>query len=618
MIDAPKLLIEWSSPWREFWSAIGPAMSRSAGPLAGEAPTQIFPWRGWMLAWAVEGLVLAALMFLPAHLLFLQPFTPPQRPKYDIIYYSGEELPQTHDESGARQGKQGKAGGREAFHRTQVIRVARGERAVEKVIDAPKLDLPKSSAPVANLLAIQRVPGPPPAEGLRSSAPALTIPSMAAVAPPPELAQSPLRKTPSLNTSVIPPTPTPPDRDIAAARFPVLKTEVVPPPVSAPAQNTLNPRLALPAPSAVAPAPVLSGNISRMSGTATMDIRQDVVPPPAQVNPGNVTGRNIAGLPTQVVPPPPTVTGGTTMSGRGAGHSGGGLGGLLDVGSTVAPPAAAGGTSEKSAVVISSQPGMKVGAPTSAGGGAIAMSPAGGAKPGLGGIGGSEGVGRGNGPGSAKEGEGPGSGRTGTGIGSSTIAKTGIAPGPVPGGAGTGARNGTPATPGVSVEGGSIITLPSFGSSTPDPSAAARSSIAAGKHGPDITVEATPSSGGVFRYYNFLKGDSYSIYLTTVLGTALLQFSDPSSLTHNYADKLTAPEPISINLPALTSRARLIIYCVIDKAGELKQIKVLEGANTLLGPRVVPALTSWKFRPALRGEQPVEVTAILGFNVDTR
>jgi hypothetical protein len=228
MMDAPKLLIEWSSPWSEFWSAIGPAMSRSAGPLAGEAPTRIFPWRGWLLAWAVEGLALAALMFLPAHLLFLQPFTPPQRPKYDIIYYSGEELPQTHDEGGARQGKSGKAGGREAFHRTQVIRVARGERAVEKIIDAPKLDLPKSSAPVANLLAIQKVQGPPPAEGLRSSGPALTIPSMAAVAPPPELAQPPLRKTPSLTASVVPPTPTAPDRDIAAARFPVLKTEVVP------------------------------------------------------------------------------------------------------------------------------------------------------------------------------------------------------------------------------------------------------------------------------------------------------------------------------------------------------------------------------------------------------
>lgn len=307
------------------------------------------------------------------------------------------------------------------------------------------------------------------------------------------------------------------------------------------------------------------------------------------------------------------------MAGRGAGHSGGGLGGLLDVGSTVAPPKAAGGNSANSAVVVSSQPGTAVGAPKSAGGGALAMSPAGGAKPGQGGIGGTEGAGRGNGSASGKEGEGPGAGKTGTGIGSSTIAKTGMTPGPGPGGAGSGAHPGTPTTQGVSVEGGSIITLPSFGSSPADPTAAARSSVATGKHGPDITVEATPSSGGVFRYYNYLKGDNtYSNYLQTVLGTVLLQFSDPSSLTHSYAETLTAPEPINISLPALTSRARLIVFCVIDKAGDLKQIKVLEGANTLLGGRVVPALAFWKFRPALRGEQPVEVTAIFGFNVDTR
>jgi hypothetical protein len=33
--------------------------------------------------------------------------------------------------------------------------------------------------------------------------------------------------------------------------------------------------------------------------------------------------------------------------------------------------------------------------------------------------------------------------------------------------------------------------------------------------------------------------------------------------------------------------------------------------------KIMAALPSWKFRPATRGQQPVEVNAILGFNIDT-
>jgi hypothetical protein len=34
--------------------------------------------------------------------------------------------------------------------------------------------------------------------------------------------------------------------------------------------------------------------------------------------------------------------------------------------------------------------------------------------------------------------------------------------------------------------------------------------------------------------------------------------------------------------------------------------------------KVLAALNSWKFRPVFRGDQPVEVNAILGFDIDTR
>ena len=143
-----------------------------------------------------------------------------------------------------------------------------------------------------------------------------------------------------------------------------------------------------------------------------------------------------------------------------------GLGGALDAGLATAPPSNNGGGSA-SGVVVSSQPGSKLGLPGSGGSGALAMSPSGGDKPGLGGSGGGGGIGRGDGPGSGFSGPGSGAGKEGAGPGSDPMARGGISPYPGTGGAGTG-TNGTPAMPGVSVKGGSsnIVTLPSFGSNS--------------------------------------------------------------------------------------------------------------------------------------------------------
>ena len=160
--EVPRLLVEWSSPWEEFRTAIRPALVRSPARLAGEARTEIFPYTGILAGWAFEALLLMAAVVLPGKLASMQPYTPPPKPKYDIIYFSGEELPQTHDAGGAQTGNTGRAGGHEGFHRTQTIRVARGDRQTDKVVDAPMLNLPKSNDPVANLLDLHRVPRPPP------------------------------------------------------------------------------------------------------------------------------------------------------------------------------------------------------------------------------------------------------------------------------------------------------------------------------------------------------------------------------------------------------------------------------------------------------------------------
>ena len=186
MNDAPNFLVEWPSRWDEFLTAIGPAMGKSPKRLAGEAQVGLFPWWGILLSWAFELLLLVAVIVIPAKLASMQPYEPPPKPKYDVIYYSGNELPRTEDVGGAEAGRSGRSGGREAHHPTQTIRVARGSTLRETVADAPKLDLPRSNSAVANLLALKALPGPAPAEGMRSSlrAPVLT---QTVVAPAPQV-----------------------------------------------------------------------------------------------------------------------------------------------------------------------------------------------------------------------------------------------------------------------------------------------------------------------------------------------------------------------------------------------------------------------------------------------
>jgi hypothetical protein len=644
--DVPNFLVEWPSRWDEFWTAIGPAMGKSPKRLAGEAQVGLFPWWGILLSWALELLLLIAVIVVPAKLASMQPYEVPPKPKYDIIYYSSNELPRTEDVGGAEAGRSGRSGGREAHHPTQTIRVARGSTPRETVADAPKLDLPKSNSAVANLLALKALPGPAPAEGMRSSlrAPALT---QTAVAPAPQVPDQ-LRASPQMNVGAVPPSAAVPQREVSTLRLPGSNAvQVVPPPVSAPEQVTsTNPRLAMPAPSVVAPAPTMATEVARTGpGFGPGDLQNQIVPPAVQVGNASAARQNISGLgstsvvpPTvqlgagsaqrsvaggmgtgaAVVPPAPSVSGGGSITGQGRGNRGVGLGGPLDAGVAAAPPTSNEGGSA-SGVVVSSQPGSKVGLPGSGGSGALAMSPSGGDKPGLGGSGGGNGIGRGDGPGSGFSGPGSGAGKEGAGPGSDPMARGGISPYPGPGGAGTG-TNGTPAMPGVSVKGGSsnIVTLPSFGSAAKPAGSPARSNTTPGNHGPDITVVASSRSGGAFNFYGALKGDKvYTIYITTTLGTAVMQFADPSSASHGYAEDLSAPQVMRSDLPTGLPKSRLVIACVLDRTGSLRRPQVLEPATAVMTSKVLTALNSWKFRPVLRGNEPIEVNAILGFNIDT-
>ena len=778
MNDDLKLLVEWSDPWEEFRTAITPALSRSAAPLAGEARTGLWPYRGMATTWVLEGLLLLAVVVIPGKYATLHPTTPSPA-KYDVIYFSGDELPQTKDFGGAQAGKSGRAGGKEAFHRSQTIRVARGNSVAEKVVDAPDLKLPVSTAPVANLLAVNKMPGPPPSEGLRASHAPPALSKEAIIAPPPQVIRN-LTRTPSLAGGVIAPpadpsnqhTPTlsgltttvvaPPPSDVSADRHmpltrlqatiiapaptdvsrdsralvamnapiippsprdirrdpppltgPAVRTNaVVPPPVAAPERaSSQTAKLTMPAPAVIAPPPSQVVRDQRSVTGVALEDPQKVVPPPASA-PNQVAQRNPAAVmgSAQIVPPPPQVGGGSSISGsgggrpdthgiaggtlgapqviapppsvgsgssggsgrqggtlsaslggapippppnatgegslagssrgmtdglgsgvvapapkneasaltgRGTGNKGSGLGSSMDAGSALAPPGG-GGNGAGKGLVISAQPGTTVGRPGSGGPGAIAMSPAGGTQPGLGGNGGGSGIGRGDGPGGGLNGSGSGAAKEGTGRGSDSSAHGGISPQPGPGGAGTGTA-GQPAIPMVSVQGGNTVTLPSFGSAGSDPNPAGRSGANGGKTGAfDVTVVATARSGGAFNNYGQLKADKiFTKYIDTAAGRVSIQYYDPSSAAHPYTEDLVLPDPIRAEMPSEIGRSRLVIACVLDTSGILKDLRVLEGGTPAMTPKVMAALPAWKFRPAFHGNTPIEVTAILGFNINT-
>jgi hypothetical protein len=862
MNDDLKLLVEWSSPWEEFRTAVRPALARSAKPLEAEAHSGLFPGRGMTIALATETALLIAFLFLPAKFASTRSSQAAQPPKYDVIYFSGDELPSTQDAGGARSGRSGRSGGREGHHATQVIRVARGDSVREKVADAPKLNLPHSDSAVANLLAYKSVAGPPPVQGMETSGRQADM-AVTAVPPPAAMQSENLQRAPDLAASAIAPSPSATQHELNSRRVSGSRVDVVPPPVSLPDEVAIsNPHLTLPQSLVVAPAPsvrqarnargragtddladqrvvppspeaanVLNGRQQVGVGNASVvapasdlsavasarhagnfgdsrvvpppaevsgsltgrknglsdggsvvepapsasaaaissghrgsgGLSSRVVPPPAQVD-GSITGRT-NGLPevssvvqpapsvsgsvshrrsdsleaSRVVPPPAEVNGSLDNRANGfseanavvqpapsasssaisasrrqrgnldarvipppvqasgslvrqgnqssqanqlspanfvvqpapsvSGDSGSSshrrsgsldntrvvpptaqangsltsrVNGLSETPSVVQPAPSASAASASSVqgrhapstttmaeavvppspaltngVVLSARPGSKLASPSGSEG-SLAMSPAGGAHPGLGGTGNGAGISNGNGSGSSTSGEDPGAKTAGTGQGSSEMAKNGISPFPGAGGAGKGTI-APPVMPGVSVSGGESnnIKLPSFGTDGA-PIDPAHSPQITNPGGPGITVVASAHSGGAFNFYGALKGDKvYTIYIDTALGTAVMQFADPKSATQAYSEELTAPQALRADVPSDMPASRLVIACTLDRTGVIRAARVVNANSPELSAKVMAALAGWKFRPVLRGSQPVEVNAILGFDIDT-
>jgi TonB family protein len=514
---------------------------------------------------------------------------------------------------------------------------------------------------------------PPPVsapENTRARTSKATLPAPSVVAPPPstDLSRDLRRLTATgdadAGRNVVPP---PPSQSGSGSFMSSVigkifgPSEVVPPPPSASSAGSNGGRSASLAANVVAPPPSLNVNaaggnpqgvrngtgaplggdvvapppsVGAPSGTGSasrwsapqMGSPNVVPPPPSLSGAGGGTGTTPGGkgvdggrlLANNVVPPPPSMgTGGS--NGSGSGHRGSGPGGPMDVG---APSAAAhtGGAGANAGAVISTQPGTKVGVPTNGGTGSLAMSPSGGEKPGLGGSGGGSAILRGNASGSGLSGNGAGGANAGTGHGSDPLARGGISPSNGPGGAGN-TPAGNPAVRGVEISGGSnIVTLPGFGSdpSTNDPNTKYRSGGNRQPQTLNVVIAATAGSGGAFEpYKNLLKGEQYTTYLDTAAGTVVMEFADQAAAAHSFRSAISAPVAIRTDLPDGTPRARMVLACIVDASGNIGNVRVLESGPANMTAKVLSALRSWKFQPAMRNDQPVGVTAILGFGVNT-
>jgi hypothetical protein len=272
-----------------------------------------------------------------------------------------------------------------------------------------------------------------------------------------------------------------------------------------------------------------------------------------------------------------------------------------------------GATPSAPAVIVSAQPGSTLGLPATPKSGQLAMSPEGGARGGLGGSGNGSGIGSGIGPGRAQAGSGPGSSLADTGSGSDPF--RGKSPAPGLGGAG---KTDSEESNGVSIQ-GATVTVRSFGSSPYSDKLPGRSKHprAHFESTTMVTVVASSRSGGAMSEYGALRGTKvYSIYIATSRGPAVLQYSEHSPGEQGFEDDLTAPEPITAEVPPGFTSKRFVVACMIDRSGLLRDFRVLEGNASEPVARMFSVLEGWRFRPVLRDTEPVDVNAILGFNLD--
>lgn len=134
-----------------------------------------------------------------------------------------------------------------------------------------------------------------------------------------------------------------------------------------------------------------------------------------------------------------------------------------------------------------------------------------------------------------------------------------------------------------------------------------------------VTMDDLPDVGGA------LSGNPvYTVYLS--VGDArewLLEYCIPAgansrntSYQVNIDDPgvVTAPYPLSTLIPGnvsdLPHPEHIVLHGILSTAGTLREVKATRADNALVR-EVLPLLSQWEFRPALRDKVPVEVEVLL-------
>ncbi len=156
---------------------------------------------------------------------------------------------------------------------------------------------------------------------------------------------------------------------------------------------------------------------------------------------------------------------------------------------------------------------------------------------------------------------------------------------------------------------GNNVYLPSFGTGSPT----AASHSPAGPQRNDIVVIATPSAVRGERGLESLNvATLYTIYLQTGRGVAVMQYGQAAS-RQGYDQELQPPQALNVELPSNFGEARIVVRCVLDVFGKLRQMRTVESSDPNLPVQMLRVLREWRFRPAERNSQPVEVDVLLGF-----
>lgn len=222
-----------------------------------------------------------------------------------------------------------------------------------------------------------------------------------------------------------------------------------------------------------------------------------------------------------------------------------------------------------------------------------------------------------NGGGSGKEGNGAGEGNNGAGIGNGggpadiNISGGGVAS-PV-----SGLR---PGSAGLSGDGG-LHVMPG-GLATPTHSSVGNSKPSRGR--PDASPP--PPSAPLLEAADILRTKRFfTLYvnmpnLTSATGSWILNFAEltadgtPALTT----DGLSGPQPwrkvdpkYPPDLVHSNVQGEVILYAIIRKDGSVDSIQLIKGIDPELDRNAMEAFSRWKFRPALRHNEPVELESVV-------